>query len=964
MNRSLSRILDATHDVHIPMPITETDTAEYRLKQKPILKNKLVHDCETLDPWFGVTYTVSAAVATNYDPDAQDPDKNLAKLSLSDEQAVFGSHSVRFDCPTNLPKLNEIAPGRIYAVPTALCRVDRENWEEYNRLSVYIYPHAPGLKTLTLRMQLYNDGAHKVPDIYDREGAHNITLKPDVWNYCVLEIPYLARDEVTGVGFEYDMVGHENDAADQVTFYLDKLEVQTVDCDVYEGWIPKNDRLCYAGSGYQPGSVKVAIGSGLKADTFRLVELATGRILLEKPIAHLQNPLGNFDLLDFSEVMEEGNYMLTAGDVYSRAFAIGNDCYERSVWHVLNFFLAERCGYDVYGKHRACHGDMLLIHDGKSIVANGGWHDAADVAQSLPNTTDGVIALSLLAQNLKDKGFDRLRERVIDEARWGLDYVLKMRFGDGYRGTYSSASIWTNGIIGDHDDITTDALDNSFDNLGAAYAEALSAQVLSDIDADLARYCIRIAEEDYAFGIKKWEIDDALPERPYRKGDQPFVNSDIIDVQICSAGACAAAKLYSLTGKEGYMEDAVRFAKRLISCQQQEFTDWDTPMTGFFYQDRERDLIWHHYHLAYSQFPETALRTLCETFPDAEEYIDWYTALTLSGAYYKKLHTFTAPYGMIPAGVYHEDEPLLGAAKLQNGEWEATEEYRISEYQKLVKAGTPIGGGYYVRAFPVWYSYRGNYNVLLSEAAAMNASATYRDDHALYQAVQDQYRFIVGQNPFGQSTMVGEGYDFVQHYAVQPGQSAGSLTVGMQSFEEKDAPYWPQVNTATYKEVWICSATKWIWGMADSLAPAKVCGCIKADKIQFTHPYGGVYTVEPHPLSGYYEITLPAGEYRMEANGRTRALTVVTGKTYPVSTMETLRVEHTAKDGMLTLTVIAPALSDVKLLVSGVDSIPQHLVIPPEGFITLRAKLLNDKLPYVGVAVFCGERYEFTDPRL
>ncbi len=967
MDEKLRKILDSTNDVHIPMPIEEKDTAEYRLRQKEVLAGKVVDNMESLDKWRALTYSVSAAVATNYDPDAQDPNKQVTKLSLSDEYFVEGSHSLRFDCPTNLPKLNDIAPGRIYAVPTAMCLVDRENWEEYNRLSVWIRPHAPGIKTLTLRMQLYNDGEHKVPDKYDREGAHNITLKADEWNHAVLEIPYLARDCVTGVGFEYDMVGHENDAVDQVTFWIDKLEIQKVDCDVYEGWIPKNDRLVYSGSGYQPGSPKVALASGIEAKKFRVVETETGRIVLEKPVETIENRLGTFQLLDFTEIMDEGKYMLTAGDIYSRVFEIGNDNWERSVWHVLNFFLAERCGYDVLGKHRACHGDLLLVHDGKSIVANGGWHDAADVAQSLPNTSDGVIALCLLAISLEGKGHDRLRDRVIDEARWGLDYVLKMRFGDGFRGTYSSASIWTDGVIGSHDDITTQASDNAFDNFGAAYAEALGARVFADRDADYARWCKNIAAEDYRFGMEVWKKADALEERPYRFGGQPFVNSDIIDAQITPMAALAAAELYKLTGDDAYTEEAVVFMNRLISCQQQTFTDWEKPMTGFFYQDRDRDLIWHHYHLSYSQLPELALRTMCEVYPDHAEYMNWYTALALSGAYYKAIARFSAPYGLIPAGIYHEDEGNMPIGKLQNGDRSFTQEESHAYYKKLVQQGAPLGNGYYVRTYPVWFSYRGNYNVMLSEAVAMTASSTYRSDCALQNAALDSYRFIVGQNPFGQSTMVGEGYDFVQHYAVQPGQSAGSLTVGMQSFEEKDAPFWPQVDTATYKEVWICSATKWIHGMADTFPAAVVNGCIKADAVTFTHNLGKVYTAKPHALSGYYEIELPTGIYTMTANGKSRKLAVVTGRTYTINEIYDLSVASAVEGDTLTLTITSDTAKDLLIRVSGAEGLPAEAAVEAGKALTLTAKITDPARPYVGIVMpkdNRDDRYEFADARL
>lgn len=970
MKEKMRKLLDQTHDVHTPLPIEEQNWAERRLAAKPVLESKLVDDMESTENWRGVTYAVSASVATNYDVDEQDPATQLAQLELSEERCVDGKHSLKFSCPTNLPKLNDIAPGRIYAVPCALRMVERENWEGYNRLSAWVYPVGPGIKTLTLRMQLHNDGNHKIPDIHNREGAHNMTLKSGQWNHVVLEMPYLARDCVTGVGFEYDMVGHENDAVDHVEFYLDRLEVQRVDCDVYSGWIPKNDRIVFSGSGYQPGSAKLAIASGIPAGYFRLIETESGRVVLEKPVETVQSRWGSLQIMDFTEIMEEGDYLLAAGELTTRVFSISNGVWENSIWKVLNFFLAERCGYEVLGKHRACHGDMLLVHGDQSIVANGGWHDAADVAQSLPNTSEGAAALLSLAISLEGRGFERLRERVIDEAKWGLDYVLKMRFGDGYRGTYSSASIWTDGVIGSHDDITTNASDNAYVNFGAAYAEALGARVFAEIDPDFARFCLKTAREDYSFGREVWERVNACDTRPYNRGGQPFANSDIIDAQVSSMGALTAAQLYALTGCEAYAGEAEAFADVLIGCQQQEFTDWKTPMVGFYYQDRERDLIWHHNHLSYSELPELAMRTLCEVFPDSPRYMDWYAALAMGGEYYRMLSKYTWPYGMIPAGVYHEDEAELGM-KVQaglSGDGSENESYR-----RMVRAGVPLGSGYYVRAFPVWFSYRGNNNVLLSEAVAMNASAALRSSFPLYDAAQNQYKFVVGQNPFGQSIMVGEGYDYVQHYAVQPGQTAGSLTVGMQSPDERDEPFWPQVDTATYKEVWICSATKWIWAMADSFPAARVYGRSEISVIFRHFASGAEYTAQPDQRSGFYEISLPAGRYRMSYGDFARELTVVTGRDYHIDADGTaLTAQTEVSGGTFRLTLTASAREDISVElrffnISGLDGIYRIPISDGAGEFRIEGTIENRKKPYVGVVTPNGntdDRIEILDERL
>jgi hypothetical protein len=72
-----------------------------------------------------------------------------------------------------------------------------------------------------------------------------------------------------------------------------------------------------------------------------------------------------------------------------------------------------------------------------------------------------------------------------------------------------------------------------------------------------------------------------------------------------------------------------------------------------------------------------------------------------------------------------------------------------------------------------------------------------------------QLFWIVGKNAFGQSLIWGEGSNYAQQYNALPGEMVGEIPVGMQSRFNEDTPYWPQFNTATYKEVWGSSAGKW-----------------------------------------------------------------------------------------------------------------------------------------------------------
>lgn len=780
----LRQWIDLSRDAHMIMPIDERETTDYRLRQKPVLETRLLDDMQSLEHWKALT--------------------PYAQIELSEKYVLDGKTSLKFSAKSNLSAwLPGRGLGRIYAEPGAMRVIDHENWEDWNRLSIWVWPHVPGMKSLCVRVQLYNEGEHPVPDKYYREGAHNVNLKADQWNHITVEIPHVHRDNVVGVALEYDMCGHEFDTVDTCEWYLARLELQKVEADVCEGWIPGDNRIAFSGSGYLPYESKQAIASAsMKADFFRIIETETGREVLRKPVERSND----LCVMDFSEVTDCGRYLLIAGDISTRVFNISPNVWDASVWKVLNFYLSQRCGMEIPGKHRACHTDLLLKHpDGRAIVANGGWHDAADLAQGMNNTADGTAALFLLARSLEngDDLRSRLHDRVLEEARWGLDYVLKVRFGDGYRSSYSSTSIWTDGIIGTEDDIISIPTTSPFTNFVSAYAEALGAYALRDADPILSNYALRIAREDFYLAEQgsKGTVDLPFNNDP---GDA--------DVKLFSAAASAAAELLR-AGLPEFEDIAARYARLLMKCQQTEYPDWEKPVRGFFWCDEAHRMPWHHAHHSFEQYLTAGLSTLCDILPNHPDHTLWINSLKLYCEYSKTMIQYSLPWAMLPEGVYHEDEAINYPEEILAGII-AGDEDNLRDFKKQVHQGIPLGKGYYLRKFPVWFSFRGNLNVLLSQAAALAAAANAVNDPLALSIVQRQLEWTVGRNPFAQSLITGEGYEWTDEYAVQPGQSIGQMPVGIQSLGDNDAPYWPQVCTATYKEVWICPANKWMWVMA------------------------------------------------------------------------------------------------------------------------------------------------------
>ena len=807
MDRDFLMQLEQSHDVHRILLPDRSKTNTARLEKKRPSETRLLSDMSTLEGW---------SEKTPY-----------ARLSISDKVLFHGRKTMLLTCPTNLPDwLPGHDRGRIYEEPGALFTVNRENWEDWNRLSFYVFPDMHGTKSINLRIQPRNDGVLKSPDAWGRTGHHNVSLVPHEWNHITLEIPMVPRDCVTGVSLEYDMCGHENDSDDVLHWYLSTLELQKVEADKEEGWTPKPGLISVSGSGYTPKGLKYA-AAALCDETadFSVIRAeeagdspedvrSSGNHTAASDPGQAQQPVFSgkiqkaviggetFAMMDFTPLQEEGRYIIRYGSLQSECVTIAADAYEPVTWKTLNFYLSQRCGYYVRGKHMACHTDMLLVHGKKSIVANGGWHDAADLAQGMGNTADGTAALFLLADQLKEKN-PRLYDRVLEEAEWGLDYVLKVRFGDGFRSDYSSTSIWTDGIIGTSDDIISQANETPYLNLVSAFAEAVGSRSLRDADPTRADYALKIAEEDFCFAASQLKRGEA--------GD-PSVRMEQFEVKVFAA-ACSAAAALVRAGRREYLEDAAHYAELLLECQEKDTPDWEIPLSGFYYTDRKHTLPWHHAHHSFEQYTAAGLELLLQEAPDHPDAAAWRAAVKRTAEYYKAIAKYTQPYGLLPEGVYFADE----AEKHPKETFDSViwaDELCLPGFRPQAENGIVCldrTKGVYLRAFPVWFSFRGNCAVQLSEAIAAASAARVTEDEELMQLCAQQLHWLSGGNPFGQSLIYGEGHEWSDEYTVQPGVTVGQIPVGVQTYQDHDSPWWPQVATATYKEVWISPANKLMW---------------------------------------------------------------------------------------------------------------------------------------------------------
>ena len=92
---------------------------------------------------------------------------------------------------------------------------DGEDWCQFNRISLWIYPDCPGFYVVALELRLYNDGVEKLPAPFGQEGETTLVLRNHEWNHVLWEIGNLPRDKITRLEISSLMSGNEPEADGQ-----------------------------------------------------------------------------------------------------------------------------------------------------------------------------------------------------------------------------------------------------------------------------------------------------------------------------------------------------------------------------------------------------------------------------------------------------------------------------------------------------------------------------------------------------------------------------------------------------------------------------------------------------------------------------------------------------------------------------------------------------------------------------
>jgi peptidoglycan/xylan/chitin deacetylase (PgdA/CDA1 family) len=201
--------------------------------------------------------------------------------------------------------------------------------------------------------------------------------------------------------------------------------------------------------GYTPEGIKVAVWCSkeqLAIDNWQLLDAATHKVVSKGNPGKAFGAYGPFKQtyrLDFSSFKKPGKYYLQAGHAKSPEFTIGNNVYKGSADFCLRYMRQQRSGFNPFLKD-SCHthdgytlyGEKAGLKDSTHIDVTGGWHDASDYLQysaTSANATYHLLAAyrdfpKIFTDEKQANGLDGKNGMadVLDEAKWGLDWLLKM----------------------------------------------------------------------------------------------------------------------------------------------------------------------------------------------------------------------------------------------------------------------------------------------------------------------------------------------------------------------------------------------------------------------------------------------------------------------------------------------------------------------------------------------------------
>ena len=407
--------------------------------------------------------------------------------------------------------------------------------------------------------------------------------------------------------------------------------------------------------GYLPGSIKVAVfisTADNNADTnFKVKDAKTNNVVFDGngTVTNAERwGMKKAYRLNFTKLKTEGEYYIECNNSKSPKIRINKDIYKGTADFILKYMRQQRCGDNPY-LDTLCHqyDGYIVDHptrEGEKIDVRGGWHDASDCLQYLTTSANTTFQMLFAWQQTPDKSIFKDEYNasgrkgsngipdILDEARWGLDWMVRMN---------PDSTLMFNQIADDRDHAgmrlpNHDKVDYGYgpgtgrpvypvtgkpqglreyknrstgvSSSAAKYSSAfaLGGKIFKDIDPDLSATLTEKAGQTYRYGEKyPGNNQTACTVSPYFYEEDNWVD----DMEL------AAAVKYNLTSTNKWMKNADYWG------QLEEITPWMELGRARHYQFYPFVNLGHYYlaqssdkviSAKYSTFMKDGLETLAK----------------------------------------------------------------------------------------------------------------------------------------------------------------------------------------------------------------------------------------------------------------------------------------------------------------------------------------------------------------
>ncbi|HCU21109.1 MAG TPA: hypothetical protein DF818_17895 [Bacteroidales bacterium] len=497
-------------------------------------------------------------------------------------------------------------------------------------------------------------------------------------------------------------------------------------------------------AGYTPNASKTVVTKGTVSGKFEVVDIQSMKTVHTGTFKPAKGDFGDYSTGDFSGITREGHYYIKCDTLRSFPFSVSTESYRNAMDLIVKYFSLQRCGASTTGYLTPCHTDDGIRQDnGKRQDVSGGWHDASDLRKWFGATIYGMIGLSK-AYELDNRPINN-RPKILEELMWGNRYFLKMQEPQGYVMSFvggdvqkhSDSNRWTDNepgkeggelkfvkptsgksmsdmlIFGSNDDrvIKTDPLD-LVGQYNFVTSEAIMARITKSNDNNYSQKCLAAAKKCYEWCLTK----------KYNE-----------DTRIIGASMQASLEMYRTTSEEKYKSFAIAQAAQLKKLQVAGLT---SEISGFFRTSLSNEEPYKNIWEGCQEI--ISLCDMLKIFPDHKDATAWKQIVSNYADKYLSVISGRNSFGIVPFGLYTKQDP----------------------------GGNRKAGPYWYRYFmqPELSWWVGINSNLASAGVGLLKASQVLDDPELKALAQKQLDWIVGNNPFNSSTVVGVGYNHPKHF--------------------------------------------------------------------------------------------------------------------------------------------------------------------------------------------------------